>query len=70
MRDLNLGAPSSSHVRTTSWILFTVIVMIASSTIITIVKFGISGTNMILLSATYRDLLIMEASRRACSLGG
>ena len=44
--------------------------MIASSTIITIVNFGISGTNMILLSAAYRDVLIMEASRRACSLGG
>ena len=30
---------------------FTVIVIIDSSTIITIIKFGISGTNMILLSA-------------------
>ena len=50
--------------------LLAVIVMIASSTIITIVKFGISGTNMILLSAAYRDLHIMGASRRACSLGG
>lgn len=49
---------------------FTVIVIIDSSTIITIIKFGISGTNMILLSLAYRNVLIMEASRRACSLGG
>lgn len=49
---------------------FTVIVINDSSTIITIIKFGISGTNMILLSAAYTDVLIMEASRLACSLGG
>lgn len=49
---------------------FTVIVIIDSCTIITMIKFGISGTNMILLSPAYRDVLIMEASRRACSLGG